>query len=66
MSGFMREQTDVDASNQAFLLIALVVCLGGCLIAALHDMEEWRRRRRDRKDMVRAATRAVIVPERLQ
>jgi hypothetical protein len=53
----------MEPADQAFLLIGLVICLGGCLVAGLHAVERWRQRRRRREDMIRAAMRMVVAPK---
>jgi hypothetical protein len=42
-------------SEQAFCLIGLVLCLGTCLVWALYEIEDWRRRYRRRVELVRDA-----------
>lgn len=63
MFGFTRTERDMDAADQALLLIGLVTCLGACLVAGLYELERWRERRRGCEDMIRAATRLVVVPK---
>jgi hypothetical protein len=61
MFGFTRKERDMEPTDQAFLLIGLVISLGACLVAALHELERWRERRIGRKDIIRAAMRLVVV-----
>jgi hypothetical protein len=63
MFGFTRKERDMEPTDQAFLLIGLVISLGACLVAGLHELEQWRERRRGYEDIIRAATRLVVVPK---
>jgi len=47
------------ASNQAFLLMLISVCLGACLVWAFWEIEEAQRRRRQRRDLVHGARRSI-------
>jgi hypothetical protein len=47
------------ASDQAFWLIVMCVCLATCFVRVFWDIEEARRRRRQRRDLVRDARRAI-------
>ena len=53
----------MEPTDQAFLLIGLVISLGACLVAALHELEKRRERRRGREDIIRAAMRLVVLPK---
>jgi threonine/homoserine/homoserine lactone efflux protein len=46
-------------SDQAFCLIALVICLGACFVWAFCESEAWRRRRLQREELLRDAMRSV-------
>lgn len=50
----------MESSEQAFCLFAVVIGLGSCLVWALYEVEEWRRRRSRRADLLRDATRFVL------
>ena len=63
MFGFTRTERDMEPTDQAFLLIGLVISLGACLVAALHELEKRRERRRGREDIIRAAVRLVVLPK---
>src|SRR6478609_6628251 len=63
MFGFTRMEHDMEPTDQAFLLIGLVISLGASLVATLHELEKWRERRRGREDIIRAAMRLVVVPK---
>jgi cbb3-type cytochrome oxidase subunit 3 len=47
------------ASDQAFLLILISVCLGACLVWAFWEIEEGRRRRQRHLELVHEARRSV-------
>ena len=49
----------LSGSDQAFYFIVLVLCLGACLILAIHEIEARRERRRQREALTRAAMRTV-------
>jgi hypothetical protein len=51
----------MSPTDQAFLLIGLVISLGACLVAGLHAVETRRERRRSCEDIIRAAMRLVVV-----
>jgi hypothetical protein len=47
------------ASDQAFWLIVMCVCLAACFVRAFWVIEEARRCRRQRRDFVRDARRTI-------
>jgi hypothetical protein len=47
------------ASDRAFLLMLISVCLGACFVWALWEIEETRRRRHRHQEFVREARRSV-------
>jgi cbb3-type cytochrome oxidase subunit 3 len=47
------------ASDQAFFLIVISICLGACLVWAFWNIEEARQRHQQRRELVRAARRAM-------
>jgi hypothetical protein len=47
------------ASDQAFLLMLISVCLGACFIRAFWEIEQGRRRRRRHRELVHDARRAL-------
>ena len=61
MFGFTRTERDMEPTDQAFLLMGLVISLGACLVAGLHAVETRRERRRSCEDIIRAAMRLVVV-----
>jgi hypothetical protein len=61
MFGFTRTERDMEPTDQAFLLMGLVISLGACLVASLHELERWRERRSGREDIIRAAMRLVVM-----
>jgi hypothetical protein len=50
----------MQASGQAFLLVAISAGLSACFMRALYEIEEWRRRRHQRAELTREATRFVL------
>ena len=51
------------ASDQAFCLVGLAVCLGACLVCAFHRIEATRQRKQYRKWLLRNAMRSVVAAE---
>jgi len=49
-----------SASDQALLLILIIVCLGACFVWAFWEIEEIRRRRKLQRQLVGEARRSVI------
>ncbi|MBR0695169.1 hypothetical protein [Bradyrhizobium lablabi] len=49
----------MSANDQAFYLIAVIVCLCICLIRALSEIETWREHRRRSREQVRDAMQSV-------
>jgi hypothetical protein len=49
----------MPAVSQAYCFFGLAVCLGGCFIWALWEVEAARQRSRDRNGFVRNAMRSV-------
>jgi cbb3-type cytochrome oxidase subunit 3 len=47
------------ASDRAFLLILISVCLGACFVWAFWEIEEARKRRQQHRELVRDARRLV-------
>ncbi|MGY4475185.1 cbb3-type cytochrome oxidase subunit 3 [Bradyrhizobium sp. USDA 3364] len=47
------------ASDQAFLLVVISVCLGACFVWAFWEVEDTRRRRQRHRDIVRDVRRAI-------
>jgi cbb3-type cytochrome oxidase subunit 3 len=47
------------ASDQAFVLVAISVCLGACFVWAFWEIEEARRHRQQRHDLVRDSRRSM-------
>jgi hypothetical protein len=47
------------ASDQAFLLVVISICLAACFVWAFWEIEEARRGRRQRRDLARDARRAI-------
>ncbi len=54
----------MSESEQAFWLIGLVVALGACLVWAIHEIENWRRRQREQAALIRDAMRFVATAEK--
>jgi hypothetical protein len=46
--------------NQTLCFLLLIICLGGCFIWALWEVEAARQRRRQRTQLVREAMRTVL------
>lgn len=49
----------MQAADQAACLIALVVCLGACLICAIYELERFRTRRKKLARMTELAMQTV-------
>lgn len=47
------------ASDRAFLLMLISVCLGACFVWAFWEIEEARRRRQQHRELVSDARRSV-------
>jgi cbb3-type cytochrome oxidase subunit 3 len=47
------------ASDRAFLLILISVCLGACFVWAFWEIEEARKRRQQHRELARDARRLV-------
>ena len=47
------------AADQAFLLVAISVCLGACLVWAIWEVEEACRHRQQKRELVRDARRSM-------
>lgn len=47
------------ASDQAILLMLISVCLGACFVWAFWEIEEARRRRQRRRDLLHGVRRSI-------
>jgi len=52
---------ELSASDQAFLLLLISVCLGACAVWAFWEIEEGRQRLKRNRDMVKQARRSEKV-----
>lgn len=47
------------ASDQAFMLVAISVCLGACFVWAFWEIEQARRHRQQQRELVQEARRSM-------